>query len=68
MLNVLCVTSPRDEGVRLGMCVPRDADINLYTYSPVWAPNIGLWQEVSTIDEIDQDTVGGKYFYDRTNG
>ena len=62
------VTSTRDEGVRVGLCVPRDGDINLYTYSPVWAPNIDRWSEVDTLEEIDQDTVGGKYFYDRTNG
>ncbi|XP_076436577.1 cell surface hyaluronidase-like [Babylonia areolata] len=56
------------ESVRIGMCVPRGGEIDLYTYTPVWAPNIGRWTEVSTVQELDDSAVGGVYFYDRTNG
>ena len=58
----------RDYGLRFGMCVPRDAELNLYTYRPDFRPNMGRFKEVSSVDHLDRDSEGGRYFWDRTNG
>ena len=58
----------RDYGLRFGMCVPRDAELNLWTYRPDYLPNINRFKEVSSVQQLDRDNEGGRYFWDRTNG
>ncbi|XP_063436803.1 uncharacterized protein LOC134718239 [Mytilus trossulus] len=53
--------------VRVGMCMPPDATFNLYSWSPLWRPKTSDWTEVSSITDLDADTVGDRYFWDSSN-
>ncbi|XP_060081443.1 protein DDB_G0287365-like [Ylistrum balloti] len=63
---------PRDQEkgdpVRVGVCLPLDATINLKTWYPKRFVGINQWTEVDSVQDIDDDTVGGKYFRNRTSG
>ncbi|XP_076454826.1 cell surface hyaluronidase-like [Babylonia areolata] len=58
----------KDLGVRLGMCVPRDAELELFSYSPEFRPRKDRWTQVSSIQALDRDHEGDRYFWDRENG
>ncbi|XP_060073811.1 cell migration-inducing and hyaluronan-binding protein-like [Ylistrum balloti] len=55
-------------GVRIGVCIPRNANLELKINKPKKANKIKKWQSVSTLQEVDDDTVGAKYYLDTTVG
>ncbi|XP_069115544.1 cell surface hyaluronidase-like [Argopecten irradians] len=54
--------------VRVGVCLPLDATINLKSWYPKRAVGLSQWTEVDSVQDIDDDTVGGKYYRNRTSG
>ncbi|XP_069115391.1 cell surface hyaluronidase CEMIP2-like [Argopecten irradians] len=55
-------------GVRIGVCVPRNAKIEMRINKPKKANRLRKWTSVSTLQDIDDDTTGAKYFLDSTVG
>ncbi|XP_033758561.1 cell surface hyaluronidase-like [Pecten maximus] len=54
--------------VRVGVCLPLDATINLKSWYPKRAVGLSQWTEVDSVQDIDDDTVGGQYYRNRTSG
>ncbi|XP_033732709.1 cell surface hyaluronidase-like isoform X2 [Pecten maximus] len=54
--------------IRIGFCLPRNAKFNLFTWYPTVSWGIAFWTEVNSIQEIDDDTVGGKYYFNSNTG
>ncbi|XP_076080368.1 cell surface hyaluronidase-like [Mytilus galloprovincialis] len=54
--------------VRVGMCMPSDATFNLFTRTPLRPLKLVDWTEVQSIEEFDSDTLGDRYFWDKSIG
>ncbi|XP_076070514.1 cell surface hyaluronidase CEMIP2-like isoform X1 [Mytilus galloprovincialis] len=54
--------------VRVGMCMPSDATFNLFTRTPLRRLKLVDWTEVQSIEELDSDTLGDRYFWDKSIG
>ncbi|OWF38944.1 Transmembrane protein 2 [Mizuhopecten yessoensis] len=55
-------------GVRIGVCVPRNAKLELKINKPKKANKIRKWSKANSLQEVDDDTNGAKYFFDDTVG
>ncbi|KAK7491692.1 hypothetical protein BaRGS_00017145 [Batillaria attramentaria] len=58
----------KGQWVRVGVCIPRNADFNLYTYAPVYKPNRDQWISLNSVAQLDADTSGYAYFWDQHTG
>ncbi|KAK7094558.1 cell surface hyaluronidase-like [Littorina saxatilis] len=58
----------KDLWVRIGVCIPRNADFELLTYAPHWKPERKLWISLNSVHELDADTTGYAYFWDKHTG
>ena len=58
----------RDFPVRVGICLSPDARFEMRSWSPVGRNTLSEWASVRSIQELDADTVGGKYFWDAPVG
>ncbi|KAJ8303702.1 hypothetical protein KUTeg_018745 [Tegillarca granosa] len=54
--------------VRFGVCIPKGATFDLISYIPVRARELSEWKKLDSIEELDDDTVGGSFFYDSDVG
>ncbi|KAJ8300466.1 hypothetical protein KUTeg_021985 [Tegillarca granosa] len=54
--------------VRIGVCLPKNAVFDLYSWSPLWQPTLDKWRRVDSIDQLDSDLKGGAYFWDKNAG
>lgn len=54
--------------MRVGVCLPPNADFQLKTFHPSTFKTIDKWTLVDKIHDLDSDTDGGKYFYDKDTG
>ncbi|ESO94033.1 hypothetical protein LOTGIDRAFT_228687 [Lottia gigantea] len=50
--------------VRFGVCLPRDVMIDITSYKPKYLGSIHDWTLTQTLDDLEADTVGDKYFWD----
>lgn len=48
------------------MCVPPDGTFDLAMMYPIRRMTLSAWTEVFSIEELDSDTVGDRYFHDKT--
>ncbi|XP_033757909.1 cell surface hyaluronidase-like [Pecten maximus] len=55
-------------GVRIGVCIPRNAKFQLKINKPKKATKLKKWTSVSTLQDVDDDTTGAKYFLDTSVG
>ena len=59
----------RNKHVRFGVCLPRDATFDLYTYAPHWMPHLRQWIAVTSLADLDNTVNDGKkYYHDKTTG
>ncbi|KAK3104720.1 hypothetical protein FSP39_008594 [Pinctada imbricata] len=58
----------KSHAVRLAICLPKNADFDLWSYSPRWRPNKGRWTQVNDLASVDADPTGAKYMYDKNSG
>ncbi|XP_069120731.1 cell surface hyaluronidase-like [Argopecten irradians] len=58
----------KDFPVRVGLCLPLDATFSLKSYYPKRVLTLGDWTAVNSIQEIDQDMEGGKYYHNKATG
>ncbi|OWF43992.1 Transmembrane protein 2 [Mizuhopecten yessoensis] len=58
----------KDYPIRVGVCLPLNATIDLKTWYPKRFVGLDQWTEVDSVHDIDDDTDGGKYFRNRTSG
>ncbi|CAC5418259.1 TEME2 [Mytilus coruscus] len=58
----------KNQFVRIGVCLPVNADFELFTWSPQWRPTRGMWKKKSSIQELDADQIGDAYYWDTSNG
>ncbi|XP_063397144.1 cell migration-inducing and hyaluronan-binding protein-like [Mytilus trossulus] len=54
--------------VRVGVCLPPNAEFQLKIFHPSTFRTIDKWTLVDNIHDLDSDTDGGKYFYDKNTG
>ncbi|CAG2204188.1 unnamed protein product [Mytilus edulis] len=61
-------TALMNQYIRVGMCIPSDATFNLFTKTPLRRLKLVDWTEVQSIEELDSDTLGDRYFWDKSIG
>ena len=55
--------------MRFGVCLPRDATFDLYSYAPHWQPHLQNWISASSLSDLDNTVNDGKkFFHDKTTG
>ena len=54
--------------VRVGVCVPRDADLWLKGSYPTWKNGIDRWTELASLAELDSTQDMQSYYWDRNVG
>ncbi|XP_033732710.1 protein DDB_G0287365-like [Pecten maximus] len=57
-----------DFPIRIGFCLPRDANFNIMSWYPKIAWGTAAWTKVNSIQDIDDDTVGAKYYFNSNTG
>ncbi|KAL3861720.1 hypothetical protein ACJMK2_007744 [Sinanodonta woodiana] len=58
----------KDKWVTFGVCLPRKALFDLFSYAPHWLQNVWHWIAASSIDELEDKTNDGKkYYFDAIN-
>ncbi|XP_069120192.1 cell surface hyaluronidase-like [Argopecten irradians] len=58
----------RDSPIRIGFCLPRNAKFILMSWYPKVAWGTAAWTAVNSVQEIDEDTQGKKYYYNSNTG
>ncbi|KAK3091732.1 hypothetical protein FSP39_022248 [Pinctada imbricata] len=53
--------------VRFGICMPKHATFDLYSYAPHWRPTLDKWPRVHDLTALDNSD-GGSYLYDENRG
>ena len=66
---IITFTFYRGKHVRFGVCLPRDATFDLYSYAPHWQPHLQNWISATSLSDLDNTVNDGKkYFHDKTTG
>ena len=58
----------RNSPVRVGVCVPRDAELWLKGDYPSWKNGIDEWNEVPSLADLDWTQAMQSYYWDRNVG
>ncbi|XP_050389496.2 cell surface hyaluronidase [Patella vulgata] len=54
--------------LRFGVCLPRHAKLDLSSTSPKYLENMNNWISVASLQELEADNIGDKYYWDTTAG
>ena len=60
----------RGDKLRVGVCTPRGAELNIQSFHPYRLTSIDKFTRVNTLAELDADDAldGQKYYHDETTG